>query len=513
MVFNITDDGKFLVLVDSTAIEYEQLQFSFTKKWDDWYIIKKKRPYLNPEEKFIDQYNRVPLGLWHEVQLLCEKYNFQLHINNIEKLYNKEFVEDDYINWLNEHFPNKENFYPYDFQREGARRALKFGNCVEEISTSGGKTVMAYMIFKYLWEKKLIKKALIIVPRIDLVGQTEEKFYLYEDKTNHKPDWVSRSLFSGVKKNDLDKVSVLFGTYQTLTKLDAEFYKDFDLVIVDEVHHAQCYSIKTILLKCINAKYKIGITGSLPNPSLKPHSSFVIQAYLGAHIYTYTSNELISDGKGTPVKVIGIELDYLDIDLKKKLYELRCNKTEDQDGVKLLNLEKQIARENRKRLLYICDTIKNTTKNSLVLFSDIKYEYGKNIYNWLRENTEKSAYYIDGGVKIDNRDYYKERMEQDENVILIASVGTFSEGIDIENIHNVFVVESNKSEYIVRQILGRPMRLKDGKAFVTVLDFSDNFVYGNNQYQKKNYLIRHADERQRIYNEKKFPYKRFRVKL
>jgi superfamily II DNA or RNA helicase len=104
-------------------------------------------------------------------------------------------------------------------------------------------------------------------------------------------------------------------------------------------------------------------------------------------------------------------------------------------------------------------------------------------------------------------------MEQDEHVILIASIGTFSEGIDLENIHNVFVVESNKSEYIIRQILGRPMRLKDGKDIVTVIDFCDNFIYGNNAYQKKNYLMRHADDRQKIYYEKKFPYKRYKIKL
>ena len=77
---------------------------------------------------------------------------------------------------------------------------------------------------------------------------------------------------------------------------------------------------------------------------------------------------------------------------------------------------------------------------------------------------------------------------------------------------NIFIVESYKSEFIVRQVLGRGMRLMDGKEKITVIDFCDNYEYGTG-YQRKNYLMRHADERQKIYKEKRFPYKRFKVKL
>jgi superfamily II DNA or RNA helicase len=152
-------------------------------------------------------------------------------------------------------------------------------------------------------------------------------------------------------------------------------------------------------------------------------------------------------------------------------------------------------------------------KLSVVLFSDIKNDYGRNVYNWLRENTEKNIHYIDGSTEADKRDFFKKKMETDENVILVASIGTFSEGIDILNLHNIYIVESSKSEIIVRQILGRGMRLMNGKDKITVFDFSDNFQYGSNQWQKKNYLLRHADERRKIYKEKNFPYKLFKVKL
>jgi superfamily II DNA or RNA helicase len=104
-------------------------------------------------------------------------------------------------------------------------------------------------------------------------------------------------------------------------------------------------------------------------------------------------------------------------------------------------------------------------------------------------------------------------MEEEEDVSLVASVGTFSEGIDILNLHNIFTVESSKSQIIVRQILGRGMRLMPGKDEITVFDFTDDYRYGNHKYQRNNYLIRHSNERSLIYKEKKFPYKKFRIKL
>jgi len=281
-------------------------------------------------------------------------------------------------------------------------------------------------------------------------------------------------------------------------------------ICVSNCHHGKANSIKSILVKCYNAKYKFGLTGTLPKED--SCDSFVIQSYLGPKVYELHSSDLIADGNATPVNVIGLELDYLDAELKKKLFELRNVKSDEKDGSKLLNLEKETARDNRKRFTYVCETINKSTKNSLVLFSDIKNSYGRNIYDWLRENTQKNTYYIDGGTKAENREYYKKRMEDEENVILVASVGTFSEGIDILNVHNIYIVESNKSEYIVRQILGRGMRLMAGKEMMLVIDFSDNYEYGSG-FQKKNYLMRHGDEREKIYKERRFPFKRFKVKL
>ncbi len=512
MKLKVDDSKKFLVVTESTQLEYEQLESSFTKRVMNWGAIRNKNSHQPKsfETKFVDRYGRVPIGLWREIQKLAKKYFFHLDIEGVEWLYDQFYDESQFIEWVNTYFEESEK-QPRDYQVEGISRILKYRNCTEEISTSGGKTLMAFLLFRYLLEKGIVKKMLYVVPNISLVTQTEEEFYQYEDNCGKKPLWKSQCVFGGQGKNEDDKANIIFGTFQSLSKKDLVYFSKFDAVFIDETHHARASSIKNILVKAYNSKYNVGMTGTLPPEGSL--DSFTVQSYLGPCVYVVKSADLIASKFATPVKVVGIEMDYLDDEVKKKLYDLRNVSADEKDGVKLLNLEKDLVRENRKRLVYVCDTIAKSTKNSLVLFSDIKNDYGRNIYNYLKDNTNKTVYYIDGGTKAENRDYFKKQMEEQEGVIIVASIGVFSEGINILNVHNIFIVESSKSEYQVRQMLGRGMRLMEGKEVITVIDFCDNFIYGTHKFQKVNYLMRHAKERERIYKDKGFPYQRYPVKL
>lgn len=509
MRLKVTDDNNFLQVVDCAMNEIEQLEYSMTKKVDNFYIMKKKIPSWDGEIKYIDTYNRIPIGLWQEVCDMAVKFNISLHIDGLERIYDKLHDFTSFSTWAIDYFSESDKT-PRDYQIEAANRVLKFKKCTEEISTSGGKTLIAFLLFKYLLDIKKNGPMLYVVPSVSLVTQSEEKFYEYEDECNKRPNWKSQCAFGGARHKEEGKVDIIFGTYQTLAKKPPEYFEQFGSICIDETHHARNISIKNILVRCINANYKFGLTGTLPQKG--SNDSFTIQAYIGPKVYTISSADLIASGKATPINVIGIELNYLDDNIKKKLYDLRNVKSEDKDGAKLLNLEKDVARESRKRFKYIVEKVASSKKNSLVLFSDIKNNYGRKIYDWIKMNTEKSVYYIDGGSDNSNRDYYKKQMELNDDTIIVASVGTFSEGIDILNLYNIFVVESYKSEFIVRQVLGRGMRLMEGKDKVMVIDFIDNFEFGSG-FQKKNYLMRHGEDREKIYKEKRFPYKRFKVSI
>lgn len=320
MILHVTDDKKFLQVVDCTANELEQLEYSFTKKVDNYFIIKKKIPHWDGEIKFIDRYQRIPIGLWQEVKNVCHKFHIPLNIEGIEYLIDETHDFLKFEEWVYEYF-KESKITPREYQIEGANRILKFRNCTEEISTSGGKTLIAFMLFRYMQEYKDIKSMLYVVPNVNLVTQTEEKFYEYEDGCGNRPKWKSDCAFGGQKKNDEKNFDIVFGTYQTLAKKDLSYFSKFDAVCIDETHHAKAKSIQDIIVKCYNSKYKFGLTGTLPPEG--SNSSFTIQAYLGPKVYTIHSADLIASGKATPIHVVGIELDYLETDIKKKLYDLR----------------------------------------------------------------------------------------------------------------------------------------------------------------------------------------------
>jgi superfamily II DNA or RNA helicase len=303
-------------------------------------------------------------------------------------------------------------------------------------------------------------------------------------------------------------VDFIIGTYQSLVKREREFFDDVTAICIDEAHGTQASSIKKIITNCMNTLYAFGVSGTmLQNGSTE---ALTIQAYLGPLVNNISASFLTANNYATPIYVKVVMLNYLEDEAREKLEELRTRKAEI-EGSKLLDIEKRLVVENRGRFTYVCNFISKTTKNTLVLFSNIKDQYGRRIYDYLREHTsDKTVFYVDGSTPIELRDEYINRMEEGEDKVLVASFGTFSTGISINNIHNIFFVESYKSEKIVRQSIGRGMRLCEGKERVNIIDFVDDFslTKGN-----KNYLLKHGEERMKIYKEQGFPYKKYQVKF
>jgi superfamily II DNA or RNA helicase len=202
-------------------------------------------------------------------------------------------------------------------------------------------------------------------------------------------------------------------------------------------------------------------------------------------------------------------MNWLDPEIKAKLADLKLNAI-NMEGNDIYNIERKLVIESEKRLKYVVDFISKTSKNSLVLFQSVKDEYGKQIWNRLRDiSSDREVFYVDGDTDESLREEYKTRMSSGENKVLIATYGTFSTGISINNLHNIFLVESYKSEVLIKQSLGRGMRKMEGKEKVNVIDFVDDF----STPKYNNYLMKHSEARIQIYRNENFRYKIFRVNL
>jgi superfamily II DNA or RNA helicase len=210
-----------------------------------------------------------------------------------------------------------------------------------------------------------------------------------------------------------------------------------------------------------------------------------------------SANILQNEGHIAKCKVKVIKMDYAPQSTKDAFREMSQNRYESKDVFKF---EQNYIINSTGRLNFVSSVISRVRGNSLVLFHRI--EHGKKLYEKLRQESDKRVFYVDGGTDKDIREEYKKKMEAGEEVVIVASYGTFSTGISIKKIHNIFFTESFKSEVIIRQSIGRGLRQHASKDSVNIIDFVDDL----SSPDWDNYLIRHAKARQTIYREQKFSY-------
>lgn len=491
MELSLTENKQFLRIDSASELEIEQLNITLTKRIDSWrFNPLVKKGVWDGYVSYIKDNKWIPSGLWKDVMDLCKDYKFDLKLNGITEIFDKNIKADDFQDWALEFFEDSE-ITPRDYQIEAAYNILKFRRCLAELATSAGKTLISFLTVAYMLEKKKAKKILFIVPNVSLVVQASEDFldYNYENRVSIKV----QQIYSGQKIRE--GRNVVIGTYQSLVKKKKEYFEQFDAVIIDETHKAKSTSIKTILQKCTNAEYRYGLSGTIPKKGKLDR--LTLMAYTGPVITEVSANYLQKEGHIAGCKVKIIQMDYAPDSTKQAFAEMAANKYESKDVFKF---EQNYVINSPGRLHFINSIVSKIKGNSLVLFHRI--EHGKKLYEQLREDSDKIVYYVDGGTDKDIREEYKKKMEAGEEVVIVASYGTFSTGISIKKIHNIFFTESFKSEVIIRQSIGRGLRQHESKDSVTIVDFVDDL----SSEEWTNYLMRHAKERRRIYKEQKFEY-------
>lgn len=504
--FNVSEDQQWLILIQAEdEIEKRQLEISLTKKIHNWYfhpLVKKK--IWDGNICFIEKkgaFWKVPVGLWREVMEIGKEFDIEINIDGLDNLILGDLSLEEFQEWVDEFFEDKD-IKPRDYQVEAAWKIVKFRYSVSEIATSSGKTLISFMIFAFLKQRDMIRKFLVIVPNTNLVFQGNDDFIDYGIA-----ELGVRIQQIGGGSKLRDGCDLIIGTFQSLVKKDEDFFDEIDGVFVDEAHHTNSMSIKKIVAKCMHSKWRFGLTGTLTKRGSADH--LTIQQFLGPVVVEISPDFLFKNNHATPVQIKVVRLDWLDPEIKQKLSDLKAN-SQNLEGNELYNLERKLVIESDKRLKYVVDFIAKTSKNSLVLFQSVKDEYGKQIWNRLREITnDKEVFYVDGDTDESLREEYKSRMSAGDNKILVATYGTFSTGISINNLHNIFLVESYKSEVLIKQSLGRGMRKMEGKEKVNVIDFVDDF----SSPRYKNYLMKHSEARIEIYKNEKFKYNIFNVKL
>jgi superfamily II DNA or RNA helicase len=135
-------------------------------------------------------------------------------------------------------------------------------------------------------------------------------------------------------------------------------------------------------------------------------------------------------------------------------------------------------------------------------------KHGKVLYNMF-EQEHDNVHFVHGGVEGSEREDIRKLAEEQEDMIIIASYGTFSTGINIKNLHNIVFASPSKSRIRNLQSIGRGLRKSNTKDVATLYDISDDLTWKSH----KNHTILHFAERIKIYNEEKFDYKIYQFDL
>lgn len=436
------------------------------------------------------QNNQIYLGLLPYIEEFCNERQYQFEYGDprpdIEDDYSvyhaKKFIESLDIHSRGEPIEVREhqiNAYIHAMQK---RRALLVS------PTASGKSLIIYLIFRQLHQYQNLK-GLVIVPTTSLVEQLYSDFGDYNDgeMTN-----VHR-IYQG-KEKETDK-PLTISTWQSLYKMPKEYFHQFDYIIGDEAHLFKAQSLTTILTSCINAKYRIGLTGTLDGT--KTHK-LVLEGLFGTVKKVISTKELIDKQQLSNFEIKCLVLKHTDEE---------CLMVKDYTYPE--EIQYLISHETRNK--FIKNLAVSLGKNTLVLFQMVD-KHGKILYDMIRQ-TEKlgnrKVFFVYGGTDTTDREEIRKIMEIEQDAIVVASFGTFSTGINIRNLHNIIFAMPTKSSIRTLQSIGRGLRQNEGKDIATLYDISDDLRYKKHM----NYTLKHFVERTKIYNEEKFPFKIYKIGL
>jgi len=421
--------------------------------------------------RFCDVGGRTYLNLLDDVLPVIIEQGYEIVIDDRRE---NELMEFDHVTenfwdgvvWPEGHINAGEPIMLRDYQVDVINQFISAPQCLQEIATGAGKTIMTATMSKVV-EK--YGRSIVIVPNKDLVRQTEEDYrncgldvgvYFGDKKEEGKTHTICtwQSLNSLLKKTKKGEANIM------------DFIEDVCCVIVDETHQAKADVLKDLLTSVFaNVPIRWGLTGTIPKTDWESAS---LRSSIGDVINRLSAKELQDQGI---------------------LANCHVNIVQTQETAIYSNYQNEMTflLEDKKRLEYVSKMIKeiSQTGNTLVLTNRIKN--GEALQELI-----SGAEFVQGAMKVaDRKDAYNE-INEGTNTITIATYGVAAVGINIPRIFNLVLLEPGKSFVRVIQSIGRGVRMAKDKDFVQIWDVTSRCKFSK----------RHLTERKKFYKEASYPF-------
>jgi superfamily II DNA or RNA helicase len=415
------------------------------------------------------------VNLLPEILPILDKHNYDVELDD-RRTYTTTFEfdqvhEQTYAHkaWPDKHPQAGKPIELRDYQVEIINNFLANPQCLQEVATGAGKTIMTAALSDAVSK---YGRSTVIVPNKSLVTQTEK-------------DYINMGLDVGVYFGDRKEYgrTHTICTWQSLNNLMKntkngigdctiqEFIEGVVCVIVDEVHMAKADALKT-LLTTVMAQVPIrwGLTGTIPKEAFESQALLVS---LGPVISKLAASELQDRGVLAQCHVNVVQM----VDTVE-------HKTYQQELKYLL--------EESGRLDAIAQLVLqvNETGNTLVLVDRVAA--GHELVARLGDR----AVFVSGATKGAARQEEYDEVATATGKIIVATYGVAAVGINIPRIFNLVMIESGKSFTRVIQSIGRGIRKAEDKDHVQIWDITSTCRFSK----------RHLAKRKTFYNDAEYPY-------
>lgn len=364
------------------------------------------------------------------------------------KLWNGAFIQR-LIQLMPEMPANTRELRPYQ-DRIVKRVVAKYDNNDKKafyiVATGLGKTVIAAAIANILWNKGC-KRILVLCHQTDLALQLEQGFWPMISK-----DVPTSVFFDGLPPKSSEGIS--FGLYQSLLGylpgIDADL---FDVIIVDEAHHALAQGFRRCL-EALKPRFLVGMTAT---------------PWRG-------DGKQVSDVFGDPVDKVSL-VDGMALGFLSKVdYRIFCDNIDWQELSKLSKQKVSVRDLNRRLFLPQRDeAVIAEIKKVVRTLDNPKIA----IFSPSLTHCERFSSLLSGsGIPCTSLSC-PDRVERRRRLLAFSSgkfpaltaVDVMNEGIDVPDVNILVFLRATHSRRIFIQQLGRGLRIADNKEKVIVMDF------------------------------------------
>ncbi|AXG06560.1 restriction endonuclease subunit R [Haloplanus rubicundus] len=348
------------------------------------------------------------------------------------------------------------DFEPRDYQETPIRKLLQLyhdgaDRALLSLATGLGKTFVAGRVLGGILDGNPELRILILADQKPLIRQFEESLW------NHLPKEVSTHLWYG-NESPAYNTGIDIGTFQSLDnpeRFPQSRAREYDIVVVDEAHHAPATSYRRVLDKT-DPDFLVGLTATpwrednrsmeeLFGPVRESLTIGVVEALRKGYL-TDVDYRLYCDNIDWEHIHKVSQKDYTITDLNKNLF------IQERDDEIIDEFQKVWEKSDTGRAIVYCASI----------------DHAKRMATAFRER-DFGARALHSSLK-DREVQRRLRSFRRGDLEILTAVDMLNEGVDVPEVDIIVFLRVTHSRRIFLQQLGRGLRLAEGKEKVTVMD-------------------------------------------